>query len=618
MATAAQITAVERLVHESVAAVDALTPGALQTVLPALRAARDELRADLTEYLGRVRNGGDKFTAHDLRQALRSLEAVFDRVAELKPATAAALAKLRHTTGPLAIQNLDTEIQRLSSIFGGGMPKIPQINAAAILAKGDKLLLKRHESSAKRYAGSVAIDIKNQFAIGVAKGETFEQLITRLRQLKSSSTQSRPIDPGADAGDIADGLFRRHRWWAERLVRTEGMNAYNVDHDAAIEYANANRPDGDEEYLRRWDASADPRTCPLCSALDRTVTTIGGTFSGGIASPPRHPCCRCVVLAWLARWGGMKGEIPMRGARPEPKRREPPPKPEPLPPKAKRPELEPTSQLTPDAKAITNAVARGDMTAAAAAISAALQRRGLIEASTPNGRVDVSDDGLVLKNHSGAVIKADALREWNGRIQLSVDEADKLVAFSRATGGLRADELYNALDEHVLKIREFGRQSGVESKTDAERARMSDLQKYDGMSTLMHECLHGFSPGERAAYREIGGQIEEITTETMARVVTRDMFGAPLPAPNRGAYGWDISAAVNAIHEVAGKDHDASWEVLQRASERYKRRTQKYWRQEDVEAAFIDDVHTEMHHKQDLKFELLMAMRRNLENSRIK
>lgn len=315
---AQQLEAVQRLVRESVATVDAIAPDAVRSLIPVLRQVRDELRRDLQDWLGNAPDGSERYTAYQNQQALRSIESAIDRVAELRPAMGRALAKGRHETGPLAVSNLDTEIQRLSSIFGGGMPHVPAIDTAAIIAKGDRLMWKRHETSAARYAGAVGEDIRHLFSVGVAKGETIEQMVNRLRKTGNPRARSGPIDPGAAAGEIADGLFRRHRWWGERLVRTEVMHAYNVQHDEAIDYANENRPEGEDEFLRRWDSSADPRTCPICMGLDGTVTTIGGAFKGGITSPPAHACCRCVTLAWLRRWGTMRGETPVKGELPPP------------------------------------------------------------------------------------------------------------------------------------------------------------------------------------------------------------------------------------------------------------------------------------------------------------
>lgn len=335
-----QVEAVERLVRESVASVDRIAPDALRAVFPALREARDELRRDLQEWIGTISNGANRFTAYEKTKALRAIEGALERVQHLAPALGKGLAAARHATGPLSIANLDTEITRLGSIFGQ-MLTMPQIDTAAVIAKGDRLLWKRHAKSATRYAGAVGDDIKNLFAVGLAKGETFDQLVTRLRRISGGRGLGTTGDP---AGDIASGLFTRHKHWADRIVRTEMMNAYNVQHDLAITAVNDMRPEGEEEYLRRWDSSPDGARCPLCAELHGKVAKIGKEFPGGIMNPPRHPHCRCVVLAWLKRWGDMKGETQPTGDVPTTPKKERAP----LPPQpAATPEPEPIAQTEP-------------------------------------------------------------------------------------------------------------------------------------------------------------------------------------------------------------------------------------------------------------------------------
>lgn len=324
MTTKAQIEAVERLVRESVAHVDQMAPEAMRAVLPALRTARDELRQDLAEWMRTVDNGANRFTAYEKTKALRSLESAISRVEQLHPAMSHALGLGRSSVGGIAVANLETEIVRLGHIFGDAALSMPQIDTAAVIAQGNRLLWKRHEKSAIRYAGNVGEDIKNLFAVGVAKHETFEQLVTRLRRIGGG----RGVGISPDAPDeIAGGLFHRYKYRADRLVRTEMMHAYNVQHSDAIERVNELRPEGEEEYLRKWDASVDSAICPLCRALDKTVTTINGEFPGGVKSPPLHPHCRCVVLAWLRRWGDMKGEVGTVGHVPETPKKEAAPEP---------------------------------------------------------------------------------------------------------------------------------------------------------------------------------------------------------------------------------------------------------------------------------------------------
>lgn len=587
---AAQIDSIERLVRESVATVDALAPDAMRAVLPALRAARDELRADLQDWLARAPGGADRFTALQRTQALRALEGSLERVGELEPAVAHALAATRHATGPLAIANLDTEVQRLSAIFGGGVPTIPQIDAAAIIARGDRLLWRQHASSAKRYAGAVGNDIRNLFAVGLAKGETFEQLVTRLRRLGDPRAKRHAIDPGTDSMAIADGMFQRHKFMAERLVRTEAMHSYNVQHDEAIDYVNAQRPDGEDEYLRRWDASADKRVCPICKALDRTVAKIGGTFKGGVSSPPLHPFCRCVVLAWLRRWGHMDGEVPAIGKGSKP------PKPKQSKPV---PTMREVAKIDPAARDFMDELGRGNHTAAMRHLDAAIARRGLVPSSTPNASTRVTDVGMVATTHSGNTITAWGYREWDGNISISTIANTNAQKYGRLFGHQRPDDLHKALTEHSEALAEHRRLAPKKLRDSLprgndERYRASEVASdvgnhAHGITTILHEQLHGFSPAEPSSYRGHGGQVEEITNEAMTRRVAQDMFGLPARW-HVGAYYDDMKAATDALVELTGKSPDAAFEDVMTAAERFKRRTTKLTNAPAMVEAFAQDI----------------------------
>jgi len=305
--TKAQIQAVERLVRQQVAAVDGLAPSALKAVTPVLQDVRKELARDLSAWVSSVPDGAERYTAQRMRVALRAAEAALERAKDLAPAMGGALEVGSGLAGAVAVANLETEIARFGAVFGESL-SIPNINTAAVLARGEDLLWRRHESSAKRYAGAVGDDIRRQLAVGVAKGETFEQTVNRLRKLGGPRVSIKAPFDAAVGDEIAEGLFSRHRFWAERLVRTENMHAYNVQHEESILDANAMRAPGEDPFLRRWDASADSRLCPFCRALDGRLAPIGKPFASGVMSPPAHPCCRCIVLAWLERWGTYKTE----------------------------------------------------------------------------------------------------------------------------------------------------------------------------------------------------------------------------------------------------------------------------------------------------------------------
>lgn len=321
-ATREQVDGVRRLVREQVAAVEHLEPAALKPVIEVFAQARKELQDDLRRWMRDVEDPTEQFTAYQWRVMLRSLEATLDtlgikledmierrpvRATKVERAMLDGLRKGTRHTGALSVKALESEIVRLGHIFGQSLVG-PQVDQAIVLARGDRLLFKSKAlpSSAARYGGTVAEDLRFQLSVGVARGETFEQLVQRLRRIggPTGPVAVRGIfgHPSAIIEDIPEGLFRRYRHFAERLVRTEMMNAYNIQHREGIRLLNEERAKGDPEYLRRWDASADSRVCDVCRWLNGKLARIGADFPGGYDHPPAHPNCRCVELAWLASW----------------------------------------------------------------------------------------------------------------------------------------------------------------------------------------------------------------------------------------------------------------------------------------------------------------------------
>ncbi len=307
----AQLDAVHRLVWDNVHAVEALEAPALRAILPVLKQVRDELRRDLARWLSTAHDANDRFTAQRMRVALRQVQASIDAAARLEPVMASALKLGRRDTGALAAASLETEIARFGSVFGESIRPV-QLDTAAVIARGDRLMWKRHKISGARYGGQVGDDIRHQLAVGVAKGETFAELKARLVKHGGPrgmvALRGRLGDPNAVAEYIAEGLFARYRHWAERLVRTELMHAYNLQHQQGLALLNQNLDAGQEPYVRLWDAAADRRVCPICRGLDGKTAPMDGLFVGGYDHPPAHPYCRCVEVAWHASWGTIPGE----------------------------------------------------------------------------------------------------------------------------------------------------------------------------------------------------------------------------------------------------------------------------------------------------------------------
>lgn len=327
-ASKGQAEAVRNLVREQVAQVEHIERAALRPLSEVLLAARHELRRDLAAWLKTVKDPTDKFTAHQMRVMLRTLEPTINtlgiRMSDMleagKHPSASAMdrAMLKglldndKPVGALAVRNLEREIVRLGKTFGQSLTG-PDLDTVAVLARGNKLVYRRAVNSSHRYAGKIGEDMRFQLAIGVARNETFEQLTQRLRRLAGPTgpVALRGVlgHPSSVVEDIPEGLFARYDSWARRIVRTEMMTTYNDRHRDGIAELNSTRGKHEPEWLRKSDAAGDSRVCSICRWLDGKTCKIGESFPGGYGAPPYHPCCRCVELAWLAEWPDDLGEI---------------------------------------------------------------------------------------------------------------------------------------------------------------------------------------------------------------------------------------------------------------------------------------------------------------------
>lgn len=281
--------------------VAALPNEAMRAMLPVLKEAQAELQRDLEKWLGDRADGNERFTAFRYRQALLQVNAALKKVRELEPALLTVLDAAGRNAGVTATKHVVKQVDYYSKKFQGAAYPIPLDQAAAI-AEGRSLMIPRFVTSAARYAGKVGDDIKQQLAVGMLKGESLDELTNRLVKLRGPrglvALRGIKGQRGAIVEHISEGLFRRYRYWAERVVRTEVLSAYNAVADASLrQYATQ-----DNEIKRRWNAAGDWRTCSICRGLDGEVTDVDKPFKGGYESAPAHPNCRCNVGPWKDRW----------------------------------------------------------------------------------------------------------------------------------------------------------------------------------------------------------------------------------------------------------------------------------------------------------------------------
>lgn len=266
-----------------------------------LDAAEVELTKDLSVWKA-LGKGDARFTPQLYRQALVQIRSTLVHIrGQAVEDLASALRNGGQVAGKLATKHLIQEITKFSQYFEGSIRPIP-LEQAMLLAKGKKTLWPRFRNSAERYTGQVAKDIQKQLAIGVVKGETLDQLTDRLAKLGGPRgkvyLQGRAGSPRARAEQIAEGLFTRYRHYAERLARTEIVNAYNSTALDGMEELDKEDPG----YFKRWDAAIDRRTCSFCASLDDLVRPLDKDFARGISQPPAHPNCRCAQVVWRKEW----------------------------------------------------------------------------------------------------------------------------------------------------------------------------------------------------------------------------------------------------------------------------------------------------------------------------
>lgn len=296
------MNAVEAILAQVGRDITSLSGTAVDALKPVLAEAERELKRDLAKWLATVPDGAERFTAQMYRNALVQIRGALGTVNGMKPGIESGLKTGLEIAGPMALGHLEAQLLAFSSYFGDTIRPLP-IHQAAIVAEGKDLLWPRYHNSAARYAGQVGTDIRTQLALGVTRGETIDELTKRLIRHGGPKglVALRGIvgAPNHYAEMISEGLFVRYGHWAERLARTEVIQAYNVHTDRGLrEWA-----DQDDGALSRWDAALDFRVCAICRELhDRTVE-VGGAFPGGYRFPPAHPRCRCALTAWNKRWG---------------------------------------------------------------------------------------------------------------------------------------------------------------------------------------------------------------------------------------------------------------------------------------------------------------------------
>lgn len=114
--------------------------------------------------------------------------------------------------------------------------------------------------------------------VGIIEGSSIGDIVSSIR--------------GTRAANYTDGVLNATRAQAETLVRTAVAETSTQARMATY--------DENADVISKWQwvATLDPRTCPVCMALD------GKTFPAGKATkkPPAHMRCRCTSVPITKSW----------------------------------------------------------------------------------------------------------------------------------------------------------------------------------------------------------------------------------------------------------------------------------------------------------------------------
>jgi SPP1 gp7 family putative phage head morphogenesis protein len=280
----------------------------IREFIPVLYAAQQELERDLLRWIRSVEDGAHRFTAHQYRVMLRQIRESLRVIESLHPTLLKSLQSGSIQAAGLSNQWLSREMARLSEVFGGPGGTLPALDIPTLshLAERNKWLLTRFDKASRRYTRNIKLSIRRQLSVGVARGETMNEMAIRLMRFMPGARGIGDMGAEKIAAQMAKGLFHRAYFESERIIRTELMNAYNAHHQRSIEENALIHP----EMMKRWDASAD-RHCTLCHAVDGEIVKPDETFSSGDMYPPLHPNCRCLVTPWMSHWPEVKPLPPL-------------------------------------------------------------------------------------------------------------------------------------------------------------------------------------------------------------------------------------------------------------------------------------------------------------------
>lgn len=224
----------------------------------------------------------------------------------------ARLAGLTHDSAMAAVASAATHsvatLARLEAAYMGVSAQAPRVRLAMMLDETQGMgasLLRQHQTSVERYGQAMLREFEKRIQLGFAAGLTQTQMVEMLTghggptgevSLRAKLENGQVVVTSSE--DIPEGLFRRYRYWAERIVRTETARAYNGANLEAYRQMRDDFPDLQKKILAHFDN----RTALDSVYVHGQVRPLDGLFRDGAGReyqhPPARPNDRETVIPW--------------------------------------------------------------------------------------------------------------------------------------------------------------------------------------------------------------------------------------------------------------------------------------------------------------------------------
>lgn len=288
----------------------ATSPAVTRALLDDLRNAEKVLAAKLRKEAQKFGSLDSRFTGSAAlayqQQVQQSIEYVQHRLrGHTKEAARAACEQ--------GVSQAATLLEGLERRFGGVTIPIRLRQSAQlrhdVATNAGGLWARQFPTSVDRYGAHMMGQFEETIRAGMLAGSTMDEMIAAFTGHGGPTgavSMSAKITPTGVLRvveeDIPEGLFVRHKYWAERIVRTEVIRAYNGAKHAGMVEMGAQFPDMQRKIL----AILDKRTAADSIAVHGQIRDMKTPFTDGAGRvymfPPARPNDRETVIPWRPHW----------------------------------------------------------------------------------------------------------------------------------------------------------------------------------------------------------------------------------------------------------------------------------------------------------------------------